>query len=70
LATLPAAPTEGVRICVEAHVMFALVSERGSSVPAFWAELLDGLVAAVGFGAYGGDLVTWRERIRKRGGPS
>lgn len=63
LATLPLAPTEGVRICVEAHVMFALAAERGDPVPQFWAQLLDVLLAAVGIDAYDGDLLRWRERI-------
>jgi len=64
LATLRVAVAEGIRICFEAHVMMALVSERGDGAPPFWAELLDGMIAVSGVEALGGDIAAWQERGR------
>ncbi|BEL07494.1 hypothetical protein Q0Z83_056850 [Actinoplanes sichuanensis] len=64
LATLAVAPGEGFRICFEAHLMLAALSERGGRVPAFWSELLDTLSTELGDEFLGEDVADWRERSR------
>jgi tetratricopeptide (TPR) repeat protein len=66
LATLPAAPAEGLRIGFEAHLMFALISERGGGESPFWPELLDALIAEAGEELLGDDIFTWQARSHRR----
>jgi hypothetical protein len=66
LATLRVAPGEGFRICFEAHLMLALLSERGGGEPPIWAELLDTLIAETGENLLGNDITDWQQRSRRR----
>lgn len=65
LATLPAAPAEGLRIGFEAHLMLALIAERGGGTSPFWAELLEALIAEAGEELLGDDITTWLARSRR-----
>ncbi|GIE78154.1 hypothetical protein Aph02nite_41040 [Actinoplanes philippinensis] len=62
LAALSPAPGEGYRIGVEAHLMFAALSERGAATPPFWTELLDRLLTEFGEDLLGTDVTDWRDR--------